>query len=78
MKAFLIKLNTWLEGFRGLIAIWLPICVAYADTLFANITSISKTGIIAAAQLAIVPTVKLIWTDAIPKIVTLYNKWLKT
>ena len=77
MKAFLRRINTALEGFRGLIAIWTPIGSAYLGTLFMGLTTFSKEGIIMAAQLSLVPTVKLIWTDAIPKMVKLYKEWLE-
>ena len=76
MKAFLRSLNASLEGFRGLIAIWTPIGSAYLGTIFMGLTTFSKEGIIMAAQLSLVPTVKLIYTDAIPKMVTLFKDWL--
>jgi hypothetical protein len=78
MKELLKKIDAALQGFRGLLAIWVPIIVAYCDTLFMGLTSISKDGLIMAAQLAIIPTVKLIWTDAIPKMIELYHKWLNS
>ena len=78
MKNFLLKLNKRLEGFRGLIAIWVPIITAYVGTALSGLLTFSKEGIITAATLAIVPTVKLIWTDAIPKMKALYDKWLRT
>ena len=77
MKEFLRSINGALEGFRGLMAIWLPIGSAYFATLFMGLTVLSKEGIITAAQLSLVPTVKLIWTDAIPKMVKLYKEWLE-
>lgn len=76
MKAFLRKLNSMLEGFRGLIAIWIPIGAVFMDTLFSGLAGFTMQNIKTAALLAVVPTVKLIWTDAIPKMVTLYNNWL--
>ena len=76
MKEFLRSINSAMEGFRGLIAIWIPIGSAYFGTLFMGLTVLSKEGIITAAQLTLVPTVKLIWTDAIPKMVKLYKDWL--
>ena len=76
MKNMLRKLNTMLEGFRGLLSIWIPIVTAYITTVVMGITSLSQGGIALSAQLAIIPTIKLIWTDAIPKMVKLYNSWL--
>jgi hypothetical protein len=78
MKNFLLKLNKRLEGFRGLIAIWIPIFTAYVGTAITGLLTFSKEGIITAATLAIVPTLKLVWTDAIPKMKAVYDKWLKT
>lgn len=77
MKKFLRSLNASLEGFRGLLTIWVPIGSAYISTLFMGLTSLTKEGVIIAAQLAMIPTVKLIWTDAIPKMVKLYKAWLE-
>ena len=76
MKKFLLKLNSRLEGFRGLIAIWIPIATAYVGTAVTGLVSFTKEGIITAATLAIVPTVKLIYTDALPKIGAMYLKWI--
>ena len=77
MKQFLLRLNSKLEGFRGLIAIWAPIASFYFGNIFMGVNLLTKEGIITAAQLAIIPTVKLIKTDAIPKMVKLYNEWLE-
>ena len=76
MKKFLRSLNAGLEGFRGLLAIWIPISSAYLGTLFMGLTALTKEGIIMAAQLSLVPTAKLIYTDAIPKMAKLYKEWL--
>ena len=76
MKNMLRKLNTMLEGFRGILAIWIPIVTAYITTVVMGLTSLSQSGIVLSAQLAIIPTIKLIWTDAIPKMVELYKNWL--
>lgn len=62
------KLNQKLSGFRGLLAYWLPFAVAYADTITINLTGLTGDNLKAAAVLAALPTLKLIWTDARPKI----------
>ena len=77
MKEFLRSVNASLEGFRGLIAIWTPIGSAYLGTFFMGLTTFSKEGIIMSAQLSLVPTVKLFYTDAFPKMAKLYKEWLK-
>ena len=77
MKQLLRNINSGLEGFRGLIAIWVPIASFYFSNIFMGVNILTKDGIITAAQLSIIPTIKLVWTDAIPKMVKLYNEWLE-
>jgi hypothetical protein len=61
------KLNTSLKGFRGLLAIWLPYAVGYIDMVTANLTGLTPAQLKAAAVLAALPTIKLIVTDASPR-----------
>lgn len=76
MKSFFKKLNTNLEGFRGILAIWLPIGSFYIESTLFGMTAFTKDGIIMAAQLSLIPTMKLIYTDAVPRIVAEWKKWL--
>lgn len=64
----LSKLNDKLKGFRGLFAIWIPYLAIYIDTISSNLSGITLTQLKAAAILSVLPTLKLIWTDARPKI----------
>lgn len=61
--------NQKLTGFRGLLAYWLPFAVAYIDVLTINLTGLTYEHIKASAIFAILPTLKLLWTDARPKII---------
>jgi len=76
MKDFIRKWNKKLEGFRGILAIWVPIGSFYIESTLFGLTAFTKEGLIMAAQISLIPTVKLIWTDAIPRLVEELNKWL--
>lgn len=67
-KIILIRLNEALTGFRGIITILAPIGLAYLDAVSSNLTGVTLAQVKSAAAFAILPTLKLAWTDARPKI----------
>lgn len=73
-KKMLIRLNEALTGFRGIIVILAPIGLAYVDAVSANLTGVTLAQVKSAAAFAIVPTLKLAWTDARPKIQSWFAK----
>lgn len=68
MKEKLLTLNDVLKGFRTLLLFWLPYAGTYFAILSGNLTALTVADLKVAAALAILPTVKLIITDAGPKI----------
>lgn len=61
-------LNKTLEGFRGLLLLTATYAAFYIDTLTANISGFSSAQIKASAIMSAPIAIKLIWTDARPKI----------
>lgn len=73
LKAVLIKINRKIEGFRGLLAIFGTFVTIYLGSFFDSLTGISRENIKGAAMAAAPLALKLIWTDARPRIMA----WMK-
>ena len=58
-----------MKGFRGLLTILSTYAAIYIDTITANLSGISLDQLKIAAITAAPIAVKLIWTDARPKII---------
>ena len=67
-------LNDILTGFRTIIAILAPIGIAYIDAVSTQLTGVTPREVKIAALASIIPTLKLIWTDARPKIQSWVSK----
>lgn len=74
MKNFLIRINNSITGFRGLITTAVTYISIYVSSFFNNLTGINHTALKGAAIAAIPISLKLIWTDAWPKVQSWFAK----
>jgi hypothetical protein len=61
-------MNEKLKGFRGLLVILVSYVGMYVDAVVTNLTGITEDQVKIAALLAVPQAVKLIYTDAWPRI----------
>ena len=74
MKEWLKNMNTKLSGFRGLIVAGFTYASIYVSSFFENLSGINGAHLKGAAIAAIPISLKLIWTDALPKLKAWWNK----
>jgi len=68
MKEWLKKMNQKLTGYRGLITTIGTYATIYTGSFFDNLTGINVDHLRGAALAAIPISLKLIWTDVVPKV----------
>ena len=64
----IVKLNSWLTGFRTIVTVWAGYLLMYVDMLVGGLTGLSKEALKGAAITALLVTIKQIKTDVIPKL----------
>lgn len=78
MKKLLIRINNAITGFRGIITTIVTYVSLYVSSFFNSLTGVNHTALKGAALAAIPITLKLVWTDAWPKIQSWFKKEVDT
>lgn len=62
------KANELMKGFRTIIVSWLGYSLMFVDYLFTNLAGLNHDALKGAAAMALLITIKQVWTDVLPKL----------